>query len=89
MKARLRELREEIRLAPDGSALAKKLVREFDEIVDKIDRSVAVFGAVQLRTDGKNVVLAQKLERPRGNTKWDIYTLMNRGGALRYESEFD
>ncbi len=89
MKARLRQLRQEIPLAPEGSALAKKLVSEFDEIVDKIDRSVAVFGAIHLRTDGKNVVMAQKLERPRGNTKWDIYTLMNRGGALRYESKFD
>ncbi|MGI8843176.1 MAG: ComEC/Rec2 family competence protein [Gemmatimonadaceae bacterium] len=89
MKARLRELREEIRMAHGGSALAKKLVSEFDKIVDQIDRSVAVFGAIQLRTDGRNVVLAQKLESPRGKTKWEIYTMVNRGGALRYESKFD
>ena len=89
MKARLKELREEIRLAQSGSALEKKLVREFDEIVAKIDRSVAVFGAIQLRTDGKSIVLAQKLERPRGSTKWDIYELTNHGGVLQYTSKHD
>ena len=57
-------------------------------MIDRFDRSLAVFVAVHLRTDGKNVV-AQKLERSRGNTKWDIHALMNRGGALRYESKFD
>jgi hypothetical protein len=89
MKARLKELREEIRLAQAGSALEKKLVREFDDIVEKIDRSVAVFGAIQLRTDGKTIVLAQKLERPRGSTKWDIYELANHGGVLQYTSKHD
>lgn len=89
MKARLLELREKIDVAPDGSRIKRDMIREFNILVGEIDRSVAVYGAIQLRTDGKNVVLAQKLERPRGKTRWEIYPLVSRGGALRYESEVD
>jgi hypothetical protein len=89
MKARLLELREKIDVAPDGSRIKRDMIREFNSLVGEIDRSVAVYGAIQLRTDGKNVVLAQKLERPRGKTRWEIYPLVSRGGALRYESEVD
>jgi hypothetical protein len=83
------ELREKIDVAPDGSRIKRDMIREFNILVGAIDRSVAVYGAIQLRTDGKNVVLAQKLERPRGKTRWEIYPLVSRGGALRYESEVD
>ena len=56
-----------------------------------IDRSVAVFGAINLRTDGKKAVIAQKLERPRGpGRKWDIYRLEPQGLAgLRYVSKHE
>jgi len=58
--------------------------------MDKVlDRSVAVFGAISVVTDGHKVVVAQKLERPRGkDKKWDIYRLEAKGnGPLRYLSK--
>ena len=89
LKERLRQLKEQARLAPEGSALARMAEREVEEVVSRIDRSVAVFGTIQLRTDGRSVLLAQKIEKPRGDRRWDTYTLVNRGGVLRYESRYD
>lgn len=77
-------------MAPEGSRLQKRMIREFDEIVGGIERSVAVYGSIQLRSDGHRAVLAQKLERPRGSTKWDVYQLEPKGnGPLRYVSKYE
>jgi hypothetical protein len=55
-----------------------------------IERGVAVFGAIQLRTDGRKVILAQKLEQARGlDDKWDIYCLTpDSTGNLVYQSKY-
>jgi beta-lactamase superfamily II metal-dependent hydrolase len=61
-----------------------------EEIYKKVGRSIAVYGAINLRTDGNNVVVAQRIEEPRGNDKeWDIYTLKRQpDGGLQYESKY-
>lgn len=59
--------------------------------LDGLERSVAVYGMINLRTDGHRVLLAQKLERPRGTgAEWDFHCL-ERGddGTLRYVSKHD
>ena len=87
----MKELRETIPLA-ENTRLKKKLIKEFDALVDSIDRSVAVYGAVQLRTDGEKVVMAQKLEVARGpGQKWDVYRLepQGLGGGLQYNSKYE
>jgi len=69
----------------------EKKVKEFqDEMRASIDRSVAVYGAISLVTDGDSVVIAQKLERKRGNDdKWDIYRLERQGtGPLTFQSKY-
>jgi hypothetical protein len=89
MKRRLRELKDVI---PEATGSARtKLEAEFTEILEQIDRSVAVYGAVHLRTDGRRVVMAQKLERPSKSEKWDVYRLepQGDGGPLRFTSEHD
>lgn len=55
----------------------------------QIERSIAVYGAINLRTDGRRVVIAQKIERARGkDKKWDIYRLERQGnGPLAYVSK--
>ena len=65
----------------------KAFLEEMDRV---LDRSIAVFGAISLVTDGHKVVIAQKIERPRGNDrKWDIYRLEPEGkGPLRYKSKY-
>lgn len=90
LKQRIRELRH---LIPEATGtLRAALIREFDQLVDQIDRSVAVYGAIHLRTDGHRVVMAYKLEQPRGNDhKWDVYRLepQGDGGPIRYVSKYD
>ena len=63
---------------------------EHDTLVDELlKRNVTVYGAINLRTDGRRVVLAYMLERfrQRGNslTRWDIYPMEKMGdGPLVY-----
>lgn len=70
-------------------ARQKKLDAFNEELERVIDRSVAVYGAINVVTDGHKVVIAQKLERPRSaSMKWDIYRLEREGnGPLRYQSK--
>jgi beta-lactamase superfamily II metal-dependent hydrolase len=42
--------------------------RRIDQLLDRKERNVAVYGLIMLRTDGTSVLLAQKLERPRSAT---------------------
>lgn len=94
LRRRLQELQQEIDRAPDGTPEERrekeKLEAEFEELVGSLDRSVAVYGAINLRTDGRRVVMAQKLERSRSPAKkWDIYRLepQGHGGPLAYVSK--
>ncbi len=92
-----RKLQEELLKIIESPANTKQEKKERDkkkeafliEMERLLDRSVAVFGAISLVTDGHKVVIAQKLERPRGNDKkWDIYRLESEGnGPLRYRSK--
>jgi beta-lactamase superfamily II metal-dependent hydrolase len=55
-----------------------------------LERSVAIYGAIQLRTDGSRVVIAQKIERPMNKgRKWDVYALEPIAGELTYVPNAD
>ena len=46
------------------------------EMQERKDRNVVVYGMITLRTDGEKVILAQKIEAPRKKSeKWDIHEL--------------
>ena len=52
----------------------KKVNASIANLKKNLERSVAVFGAINLRTDGTRAVVAQKIEKPRSpSTAWDIY----------------
>lgn len=52
----------------------KAIEKEMDE---RKDRNVAVYGMITLRTDGEQVIMAQKLEVKGGDDKkWDIHPLL-------------
>lgn len=77
----------------DGAATEREraeLRRKYNEVLDGIlDRFVAVYGAINLRTDGEKALLAYKLESPRaiGQTvaNWDIYRMEpDANGQLAY-----
>ncbi len=52
------------------------------------DRNVVVYGMITLRTDGEQVIIAQKLEVSGGNdNKWDIHELKHNDdtGGFEYQ----
>jgi beta-lactamase superfamily II metal-dependent hydrolase len=92
LRTQLKALQAEIDKTPTATAKDRRkkqsLTDKFNKLVVKIERSIAVFGAINVRTDGKKAVVAQKIERPqRKDRKWDIYRLEPHGGVLQYMSE--
>ena len=71
----IRELAKQLDLAEtesDKEAIRKKLEKKISEL----ERSIAVYGMINVRTDGERAIIAQKLEKPRSKAeKWDIYEL--------------
>jgi len=91
LRRRIVELTEKIDAAPEATEADRKkqarLRKELDKTLAKLERSVAVYGAINVRTDGNEVLFAQKLERRAGSRKWDVYALKRKGGVLVYESK--
>jgi beta-lactamase superfamily II metal-dependent hydrolase len=59
-----------------GDDAARTTAREqLEQRLGDVDRSVAVYGAINLRTDGRRAVLAYRIEKPpRPDRRWDLYT---------------
>lgn len=63
--------------------------RQLEKETSGLERSIAVYGMISLRTDGEKVIIAQKLERPRSKAdKWDIHRLES-GPGRRLRSAGD
>jgi beta-lactamase superfamily II metal-dependent hydrolase len=75
--------------AAQTEAEKKAIEKKLTSLVSQLERSIAIYGMINLRTDGKRVVFAQKLEQPRSNAeKWDVHQLEpGPDGRLRYVSE--
>ncbi len=58
-----------------------------DELIEEFGRSVSVYGMIALRTDGTDVLFAQKLEEPGPDVlKWDLHRLSpDKDGKLQYK----
>lgn len=90
-------LRKEIEAAIDAvenavTEVARSKARaRVDKLLGSIGRSIAVYGAINLRTDGTRVLLAYKLEQSKPQKGWDIYLLEPQGddGPLAYVSKYD
>jgi beta-lactamase superfamily II metal-dependent hydrolase len=70
-------------------ARLKDRVLEFaEDLIVWLGRSISVYGMITLRTDGKRVLIAQKLERQRSpGQRWDQYLLEpGQDGKLTYQS---
>jgi beta-lactamase superfamily II metal-dependent hydrolase len=88
LRQRFLELQQAIEEA-ETEAEKRRAREEFEEAVEQLERSVAVYGMICLRTDGHKVLFAQKLERPRSKSnKWDLHVLEpGPDGRLRYMPE--
>lgn len=78
--------------AAKTAAAKEKLKKRADKFKAQLTRSVATYGAINLRTDGTRVVVAQKIERQTHKDKeWDAYAFVWDEGAgdWRYESKFE
>ena len=67
----------------------KKAEKAFRKLVDDtINRTVQVYGAIYVRTDGKDVVVAQRIERSSAGKQWDVSELHpDAKGELRFKSK--
>jgi beta-lactamase superfamily II metal-dependent hydrolase len=89
LRAQLRDLAAAIAAATTDAERQRAQAR-FDDKIAELDRSVAVYGAINLRTDGEKVVLAYKLERSTPSRGWDYYVLEpDADGRLVYKSKYD
>ncbi|MBA4791531.1 MAG: hypothetical protein H2042_17650 [Rhizobiales bacterium] len=90
LRAQLAAAQSAIETAPEGPK-KERARAAFKALTDSIDRSVAVFGAINLRTDGTRIVMAQKIEAPRSPAKkWDVYAIdPDAQGVLRYRSQHE
>lgn len=69
-------------------AKADRARQRFDKKLLDIQRSVSVYGAINVRTDGTKALLAYMLESPSPNRKWDLYQLEpDAGGELAFVPE--
>jgi len=67
----------------------EKVQTKFDDLVKKtVQRSVQMYGAIYLRTDGKRAVIGQRFERRGSGGTWDLCQLdPDAGGRLAYSSK--
>ncbi|HEX4955450.1 MAG TPA: hypothetical protein VF017_18825 [Thermoanaerobaculia bacterium] len=89
LRRKLRDLTDKLAEASTEEERAT-LKEKINALVATLERSVAVYGMITLRTDGTKVLLAQKLEEPRALTKeeFDVHLLEpGPDGVLRYQSK--
>jgi beta-lactamase superfamily II metal-dependent hydrolase len=73
---------------PASTDAQVKAARErLDKHLNVIQRSVANYGMINVRTDGQRLIIAQRLERKRSkSTRWDIYEFESDAhGRLTYQ----
>jgi beta-lactamase superfamily II metal-dependent hydrolase len=73
-------------------AQEKKVNASIANLKKNLERSIAVFGAINLRTDGNRAVVAFKIEKPRNaKSQWDIYKFDRAAdaGELTFVSQHD
>lgn len=89
VQKKFRTAQQKIEKAKTAEAKQKAL-DAFGKLAKTIQRSIGTYGAVNVRTDGKCVVIAYKIETTtRKDKMWDIYTLEPEGGMLRFKSKHE
>lgn len=87
LKREISELRDEERYGKTAS-IRERAKNKLSKLLEQtIERSVAVYGMITLRTDGERVVIAQQLGRQKRNQRWDIHRLEPGPWGLAYQSK--
>jgi hypothetical protein len=90
LRSRINELVQQ-RASAETTAAREAADARLRKALAQLERSIATYGMITVRSDGDRVVIAQKLERPRPNgDKWDYYPLeRDDAGELQYRSKHD
>ncbi|HEY7661377.1 MAG TPA: MBL fold metallo-hydrolase [Actinomycetota bacterium] len=84
LRREIEELESEL-LAAATEAERDEVRERIGERLGTLERSIAVYGLINLRTDGHRIVMAQKLERPSpSGVKWDVHRFEPKDGVLQY-----
>lgn len=68
----------------------RDLIVKANPTAKELGRTVAVYGMIDLRTDGEKIVIAQKLEQAAPRGEWDFYELTpDAKGVLSYKSKHE
>lgn len=72
-----------------SEAEKEKADAKIEDALRIIERSVANYGMINLRTDGTNVMMCQRLEKKRSKSqRWDIHLFEpDQNGRLKYQSK--
>ncbi len=68
----------------------KVLQKSIEELIARRERAVAVYGMITVRTDGRRMIITQKLEKKRDSTgeRWDIHCFETlEDGQLHYQAK--
>jgi len=87
-QAAIKRLHKQV-LAEKDKAKRKKLAKKFRDLVDEtVKRSVQMYGAIYLRTDGTRAVIGQRFETRGSGGTWDLCHLEpDPDGKLEYHSK--
>ena len=84
LRAEIRELFS-LREKAESEEVKARLDKKIEKLLENVDRTVTVYGLINVRTDGERVVIAQKLETPAPRGEWDLHQLEpDANGHLHY-----
>ena len=89
-EAEIKQHKQDLKIAvpADKPAIEEKLEKaqkKLKETNKEINSFLTKFGMINLRTDGKKMIIAQKLEQKSAHSKWDIYKLEYKPAKKRFE----
>jgi len=82
----IKTLKTELKSATDETAKGK-CQAQIDKLEKETNSFLTKYGMINLRTDGEKMIIAQKLERPSKDGKWDIHELVYSPVTKRFELE--
>jgi len=83
---RIKSLQAELKTSPDDAA-KEKCQAEINKLNKETNSFLTKYGMINLRTDGEKMIIAQKLERPSKDGKWDVHELIYSTVTKRFELE--
>ncbi len=86
LRNKVLNLIEEYDAIEEGTKKKERLNKKITKELENIERSIAIYGLINIRTDGNRTIIAQKLERPRSKgAKYDIHEIIKENGEFKYK----